>query len=164
MVGGQKASPSPFVKKDQGIANQPLMSHRVIPESEKMVEFGESKKFQEKGGRNSKEVRKKGKGTLKSSAYRKEKKKWANFARGFASEEEIRGMERSRKHSAEDGSEDKISEHIRNEAIKTWNVGRNLGIQNIVPEEMVINKLMEAERNEDVTKESGMEKDNVVFK
>lgn len=100
--------------------------------------------------------RKKGKKTMKAQAFRKEKKKWANFVRGMISEEEKKSPKKGKERMTHDGVDDEISEFIRNKAIKTWTVGKELGIVSKTDEDVIIGRLMESEgltegrRSEDV--------------
>lgn len=95
--------------------------------------------------------RKKGKGTIKSMAYRKEKRKWANFMRGIASEEEIQKEETRNTTGSSKVVEDEVSEHIRNEAIRTWNAGKQLGIQSMCSEKEIIESLADSDKDESQT-------------
>lgn len=83
--------------------------------------------------------------------------------RGLASEKKICGSENGDTHKESEEIDDKILEHIKNEAIKTWNMGRNLGIKNISSEEEIIKSLMEAEETETVARDVGKKHGKKVY-
>lgn len=86
---------------------------------------------------------KKLKGVQKAAAMQRERKQWANFVRGMDSEEEDiekPGADTSRQDTE---SEDLISKQIRDEALLTWQLGKNLGISGSMSDEAIVSKLVE---------------------
>lgn len=74
-----------------------------------------------------KDRRKKKKGSKKMAVQRKEKRKWSNFVKWMTSEDECMNKKVGADSSPRE-SEDLTSKLIRDEALKTWNFGNQLGI------------------------------------
>lgn len=85
--------------------------------------------------------RKKKKGTMKTAKWRKEKKKWANFVRGL-NEESVEADTERGKEAEQPGDEDLTSKIIRDEALKTWRLGMQLGISGYGREQVFVDKLI----------------------
>lgn len=66
--------------------------------------------------------------------------------RGLASEEKGTSREEETRGVSLNEEEDRVAEHIRNEAIKTWNMEKKLGLVCNSSDEEVIKNLMEAKR------------------
>lgn len=95
---------------------------------------------------------------MKNRVIREEKRKWKNFMRGMLSEEEKANLVDGKNHILNGQGEDRISEFIRNEAIKTWTVGKELGIVGKKNEEELIARLEESERLDEARRAQVMEK------
>lgn len=117
----------------------------------------------EKRGKESETIRKKKKSTMKTAMWRKEKKKWSNFTRGLASD----GVSPQKNKSDEggthtEGDEDETSKRIRDEAIKTWNLGKQLGISGQGNESGMVDQLVNLEKADLTNCEKGKEKKETV--
>lgn len=92
---------------------------------------------------------------MKSALWRKEKRKWTNFVRGMAADSEQISLKTDVTAGVSvPGDEDLTSQLIRDEAIKTWKLGLQLGISSQGNDDKMVEQLMTFEMAERKDRES----------